>query len=133
MSLSLADGMPPNLNESSAAAQSLQRRGHQEAPEVEWLGPELDVGADDGLLRLPEPELLDELELELPEDDDALPEDEVAEPWVVPGRVRATAPATTTPATPTVAVVDLIRPSPRSRAATAWATVFRCEVLMAVS
>jgi hypothetical protein len=64
---------------------------HQEPPEVEWLDPELDVGADDGLLRLPELELLPELEVPelelppepapplLPEDDDALPEDEFAE------------------------------------------------------
>jgi hypothetical protein len=124
---------------------------------VEWLDPELEVGADEGLLRPPEPELLGELELEpelelpelaelpalpelpeldefpvLPEDDDVPPED-VAELWVEPGRVRATAPATTTPATPTVAVVVLIRPRPRSRAAAAWATDFRFEVLMAVS
>lgn len=121
---------------------------HQEAPEVEWLDPELDVGADDGLLRLPELELLDELEPEfelpelelpepelpvLPDDDDALPEEDAAELWVEPGRVRATAPAATTPATPTVAVVVLIRPRPRSRAAMAWATDFRLWVLMDVS
>lgn len=98
------------------------------------------MGADDGLPRLPELELLPELEVpELPDElepdeaEPALPEEDAAELWVEPGRVRATAPATTTPATPTVAVVVLIRPRPRSRAATAWATDFRFKVLMTVS
>lgn len=113
---------------------------------MEWLDPEPEVGADEGLLRPPELGLLDELELELPElpalpDVPELPEldefpvfaEDVAELWVEPGRVRATAPATTTPATPTVAVVVLIRLRPRSRAAVAWATDFRFEVLMTVS
>lgn len=112
---------------------------------MEWLEPELDVGADEGLLRLPELELLDELELELPEfaelplvpDDDALPEDGLPEEDVLlcaePGRARATVPATTALAMPTAAVVVWTRPSPRWRAATAWATDFRLEVLMPCS
>ncbi len=48
----------------SAADRNL--RGHHEPPEVEWLVPELDDGADDPLLS-PEPE---ELELDDPEPDD---------------------------------------------------------------
>jgi hypothetical protein len=44
---------------------------------------------------------------------------------VVPGRASATAPAASALATPTAAVVVLIRPWPRRRAATARDTVSR--------
>jgi hypothetical protein len=124
------------------------RRQHHEPPDVEWLDPELELGADDGLPRLPELELPDELELdppefaelpplpddELPEEpEEVLPEEEAVELWPEPGRLRATAPATATLAMPTAAVVVWTRLRPRSRAATARATVSRFELLMACS
>jgi hypothetical protein len=87
-------------------AQSVRGR-HHEPPDVEWLDPELELGAEDGLFRLPELELPDELELDPPEfaEFPLLPGDEEAvEVWLEPGRLRATAPATTTLAMPTAAV-----------------------------
>ena len=59
-------------------------RGHHEPPEVEWLVPELDDGADDPLLN-PEPEELElddpELEPELePDDPELVPDEPVPEP-----------------------------------------------------
>ena len=128
-------------------------RGHQEPPDVEWLVPELDDGADDPLLR---PEL-EELELEdplpeldepepiwvdpeawVPDDDPVAPDDVPA--WVddvpllcEPGSVRATTPAVTTLAIPTVAVVVWIRLRPRARAAVARRTLSRFGVFMMCS
>jgi hypothetical protein len=134
--------------------------GHQEPPEVEWLVPELDDGADDPLLR---PEL-DELELDEPEVDE--PEDDEPEPvdpepmlvepelWVPddepvedddpdvevpvddvpllcePGSASVMTPAAATLARPTVAVVVWIRLRPRARAATARRTLSRFGVFM---
>jgi hypothetical protein len=59
-------------------------RGHHEPPEVVWLEPELDDGADDPLLN-PEPEELElddpELEPELePDDPELVPDEPVPEP-----------------------------------------------------
>jgi hypothetical protein len=112
---------------------------HQEPPEVAWPEPELEPGPDNGLPRpLELPELaeleLDEPELALPEL--ALPELPLDE--FVPvealldelGRVSATAPATSTLATPTVAVVATTRPLARRRAATARATASRFGLFM---
>jgi hypothetical protein len=112
---------------------------HQEPPEVAWPEPELEPGPDDGLPRpLELPELaeleLDEPELALPEL--ALPELPLDE--FVPvealldelGRVSATAPAASTLATPTVAVVATTRPLARRRAATARATASRFGLFM---
>jgi hypothetical protein len=84
---------------------------------------------------LPEVPELDELELE-PDDPelvlpvlDELPE--VAELLVAdPGRASATAPAASTLATPTVAVVVVIRPLARRRAATALVTASRFRLFM---
>jgi hypothetical protein len=142
---------------------------HQEPPEVAWLEPELDDGADDELPRLPE---LVELEPDVPELDDpvlAEPELELEEPDVPevpelevpelappelalpelappvllldecvpadalldePGNVSATAPAASTLATPTVAVVATTRPLARWRAATPRATASRFGLFM---
>jgi hypothetical protein len=117
---------------------------------VAWPEPELDAGPDDGLLR-PLLELLELLELE-PEEFE-LDEPELDEPeFVLPlagelpdagefafvdeallvelGSASATAPAARTLATPTVAVVVLIRPLPRRRAATPRATLSRFGVFM---
>lgn len=118
-------------------------------------GPELDVGADDGLLMLPEPVLLELLELpevlEAELDEPEVPD--VAEPEVPelpavpepadeefvlvgealvaePGSASATAPAASTLATPTVAVVVVIRLLPRRRAATARPTMSRFGLFM---
>jgi hypothetical protein len=117
---------------------------HQEPPEVAWPEPELEPGPDDGLPRpLELPELaeleLDEPELALPElalPELALPELPLDE--FVPvealldelGRVSATAPAASTLATPTVAVVATTRPLARRRAATARATASRFGLFM---
>ena len=93
--------------------------------------PELDVGADDGLLILPEPVLLEELELPAvpePADEEFVLVDEA--PVADPGRARATAPAASTLAAPTVAVVVAIRLRPRRRAATARPTMSRFGLFM---
>ena len=103
-----------------------------------WLPPELEVGEEPELrppeleLELDEPELV-ELEPELVPEEPELAEDEFDEPVEVeldpvedvvlcvdPGRARASAPAVTTLAMVTVAVVDLTLFLPRSLAATAW-------------
>jgi hypothetical protein len=105
---------------------------------VTWLPPELEVG-EEPELRPPELELepelveLDPEEPELVPEEPELAEDEFGEPVEVeldpvedavlcvdPGRVRASAPAVTTPATATVAVVDRTMFLPRSLAAMAW-------------
>jgi hypothetical protein len=127
---------------------------HQEPPEVAWPEPELEPGLDDGLPRLLElPELvelepdepeLDEPELVLPEL--ALPElvlPELALPVLLldefvpvealldePGSASATAPAASTLATPTVAVVATTRPLARRRAATPRVTASRFGLFM---
>jgi hypothetical protein len=132
--------------------------GHQEPPEVEWLVPELDDGADDPLLR---PEL-DELELDEPEVDEPEPVDPeliLVEPelWVPddepvadddpdvevpvddvpplcePGSASVMTPAAATLARPTVAVVVWSRLRPRARAATARRTLSRFGVFMTCS
>jgi hypothetical protein len=132
--------------------------GHQEPPEVEWLVPELDDGADDPLLR---PEL-DELELDEPEVDEPeladpelilvepelwVPDDEPVEagdpdvevpvddvPLVCePGSASVMTPAAATLARPTVAVAVWIRLRPRARAATARRTLSRFGVFMTCS
>jgi hypothetical protein len=136
-----------------AADQRLRSpRGHHEPPEVVWLEPELDDGADDPLLN-PEPEELelddpelvpdepvpdepvpDEPELTLVDPELAVPEDDPAddEPDEVepvedvvlcePGRPTVMAPAVTTLASPTAAVAVWTRLRPRARDAMARRT-----------
>ena len=114
-----------------------------------WPEPELEPGLDDGLPRLLElPELV-ELELDEPELDEpepVLPElalPELALPVLLldefvpvealldePGSVSATAPAASTLATPTVAVVATTRPLARRRAATPRVTASRFGLFM---
>ena len=103
-----------------------------------WLLPELDVGVDDGELspdelpddvdelELPEPVLLDGLELELPVPDLAccvLVADDPVEVWVAadaaPGRLTATAPAAARLAAAAEIVAMRSRLRPRSRSAMA--------------
>jgi hypothetical protein len=129
---------------------------HQEPPEVAWPEPELEPGLDDGLPRLLElPELV---ELELEPDEPELDEPELDEPEPVlpelalpelalpvllldefvpvealldePGSASATAPAASTLATPTVAVVATTRPLARRRAATPRVTASRFGLFM---
>jgi hypothetical protein len=121
---------------------------HHEPPEVAWPEPELEVGLEAGLLRpLELPELVelepDEPELDEPESELEEPElelEELVEPALdvleladfcafvlveapaAPGRDNATAPAASTLASPTVAVVVTARPLARRRAATPRAT-----------
>ena len=121
-----------------------------------WPEPELEPGLDDGLPRLLElPELV---ELELEPDEPELDEPELDEPEPVlpelalpelalpvllldefvpvealldePGRASATAPAASTLATPTVAVVATTRPLARWRAATPRVTASRFGLFM---
>ena len=116
-----------------------------------WPEPELEPGLDDGLPRLLElPELV-ELELEpaepeLDEPELVLPElapPELALPVLLldefvpvealldePGSASATAPAASTLATPTVAVVATTRPLARRRAATPRVTASRFGLFM---
>jgi hypothetical protein len=109
---------------------------------VAWLLPELDVGVDDGELspddelpddvdelELPEPVLLDGLELEFPVPDLAccvLVADDPAEVWVAadatPGRLTATAPAAARLAAAAEIVATRSRLRPRSRSAMAGDT-----------
>jgi hypothetical protein len=119
---------------------------HQEPPEVAWPEPELEPGLDDGLPRLLElPELV---ELELEPDEPELDEPELVLPELVlpellldefvpvealldePGSASATAPAASTLATPTVAVVATTRPLARRRAATPRVTASRFGLFM---
>lgn len=143
MSSTVAGPAGPNLEKISALAQNVMRYTvpgaadggwHQEAPDVAWLLPELDDGADDGLPRPPELELLDVPEPELPDPGEPPaeeePEEGVALLCVEPGRVSATVPAATRLAKPTAAVVVWILLRPRSRAATARATESRFVFLM---
>jgi hypothetical protein len=113
-----------------------------ELPELVELEPD-EPELDDPVLAEPELEL-DEPELVLPEL--ALPE--LDEPELVlpellldefvpvealldePGSASATAPAASTLATPTVAVVATTRPLARRRAATPRATASRCGLFM---
>jgi hypothetical protein len=122
---------------------------HQEPPEVAWPEPELEPGLDDGLPRLLElPELV---ELELEPDEPELDEPELVLPELVlpellldefvpvealldePGSASATAPAASTLATPTVAVVATTRPLARRRAATPRVTASRFGLFMSRS
>ncbi len=121
-----------------------------------WPEPELEPGLDDGLPRLLElPELVElELEPDEPELDEpelVLPElappelapPELARPVLLldefvpvealldePGSASATAPAASTLATPTVAVVATTRPLARRRAATPRVTASRFGLFM---
>ena len=121
-----------------------------------WPEPELEPGLDDGLPRLLElPELVElELEPDEPELDEpelVLPElappelapPELAPPVLLldefvpvealldePGSASATAPAASTLATPTVAVVATTRPLARRRAATPSVTASRFGLFM---
>jgi hypothetical protein len=141
---------PLKLEDSSVPAQKhvpAQSKQGQEPPDVAWLVPELDDGADDPLLR-PEPE---ELELEEPEEpvlvepELLVPDDEPVEPEDpddvedceddVPlvceaGSIRVTTPAVATLARLTATVVLLIRLRPRARAAIARRTCSRFGVFM---
>jgi hypothetical protein len=122
-------------------------------PEVAWLLPELDEGADPELKPL-ELELELELEFELEpvelEPDEVEPElepepelveepvddepDDVEEEGAIlcvdPGRVRATMPAAATLAMVTVVVADRTLARPRSLSAMARRTRSRCALLM---
>ena len=114
-----------------------------------WLLPELDVGLEPELKPL-EPDEFDEEEpdevepeevepeevepeepdVDDPEVDEDVPEDDVAVLCVDPGRVRATAPATTTLAMVTAVVVERTLARPCSLAATARRMPSRCALLM---
>jgi hypothetical protein len=98
---------------------------------VAWLPPELDEGAEPWLkppeLELPVLELpVLELPVLVPELPELEPELVPVEPelvlaaWVDPGSPKETAPATATPARPTVVVMERTRARPRSLAAMAW-------------
>ena len=117
-----------------------------------WLLPELDIGLEPELKPLEpvefdevepdevepeepeEPEEVEpeEVEPEEPEVDDpeVEPEDDVAVLCVDPGRVRATAPVTTTLAMVTAVVVERTLARPCSLAATARRRPSRCALLM---
>lgn len=103
-------------------------------PEVAWLPPELDTGADPELKPLDELlELLELLELELLSSEllefelepvEVLDElewlvDVELVAWADPGSTRATTPAVAALATPTAAVAERTLALPRSLAATA--------------
>jgi hypothetical protein len=132
---------------------------HQEPPEVAWLLPELELGAEPELKPLElDPELVPELvpvlvpvlELEpefedepvledvpLFEDDPELVDepvptdvDDVVVLCVDPGRTRVTTPAATTLAIVTAVVVERTLARPRSRAAMARWTLSRSALLM---
>jgi hypothetical protein len=117
---------------------------HHEPPEVAWLLPELDVGLEPELRPLEpvefeevepeevEPEEVepDEPEVDEPEVVEDVPDDDVAVLCVDPGRVRATAPATTTLAMVTAVVVERTLARPCSLAATARRMPSRCALLM---
>jgi hypothetical protein len=150
MSSTVAGPAGPNLEECSVPAQNVMLdtaagaagSRHQEPPDVAWLLPELDDGADDGLLRPPGFELLDLPEFDAPEPELPEPEEPEEPPaeeepgedaallCVEPGRVSVTVPAATRLAKPIAAVVVWILLRPRSRAATARATVSRFVFLM---
>jgi hypothetical protein len=134
-------------------------RGHYEPPEVAWLLPELELGAEPELKPLEfefelelepvelepvEPEEVEPLEVEPVEVEPLEPEPVEVEPvevplpveeedavlWVDPGRASATTPATATLAMVTVVVVVRTRARPRSRSAMARRTRSRCALLM---
>jgi hypothetical protein len=147
MSSTVAGPAGPNLEKYSVLAQNVMpdtvpgaaASWHQEPPDVAWLLPELDDGAGDGLLRPPEFELLDVPEFDAPEPElpepeeppaEEEPEEDAALLCVEPGRVSVTVPAATRLAKPTAAVIVWILLRPRSRAATARATVSRFVFLM---
>ena len=120
-----------------------------------WLLPELDAGLEPELKPL-EPDELDEFdeeepvevepeepeevepeevepdepEVDDPEVEEDVPEDDVAVLCVDPGRVSATAPATTTLAMVTAVVVERTLARPCSLAATARRMPSRCALLM---
>jgi len=123
-----------------------------EPPEVAWLLPELDVGAEPELKPLefelePDEPGSDEAEPDEPDPDEvepgpAEPEPELAEVpfddepdddevvWVDPGSASAIMPAAATLAAVTVVVADRTLARPCSRAAMAWRTVYRCAPLV---
>jgi hypothetical protein len=134
----------------------VRRAQHQDPPDVAWLAPELDVGAEPELKPLelepvelepvePEEPELEEPELEEPVEPVELegrglaadePEFAEVEPvdvleWCVePGRARASAPAVTTLAMPTAVVAERTLSRPRSLAAMARRMPSRCSLLM---
>jgi hypothetical protein len=127
---------------------------HQEPPEVAWLLPELETGAElelkpDDPVEVPDPvedvpdpvedvpdpvedvpdpvdDVLDGLELDFAEDEAA----EVSVLWVDPGRTSATAPAAAMLAMPTAVVAVRTLARPRCLAATARRTWSRCALFM---
>jgi hypothetical protein len=123
---------------------------HHDPPEVAWLLPEDETGAEvelkpDDPVEVPDPvELPDpvevpevpdpaddvpgELEFDFAEDDD----EEVSALWVDPGRTSATAPAAATLARLTAVVAERTLDRPRSLAATARRTWSRCALFMSV-
>jgi hypothetical protein len=129
---------------------------HQEPPEVAWLLPELETGAELELkpedpvevesdpdepdpAEVPDPveEVPDPVE-DLPDPVEDLPELDVAEDeevpvvWVDPGRTSATAPAAATLARLTAVVAERTLDRPRSLAATAMRTWSRCALFMSL-
>jgi hypothetical protein len=123
---------------------------HHDPPEVAWLLPEDETGAEvelkpDDPVEVPDPvELPDPVEVpEVPDPADDVPEElefdfaedddeEVSALWVDPGRTSATAPAAATLATLTAVVAERTLDRPRSLAATARRTWSRCALFMSV-
>jgi hypothetical protein len=123
---------------------------HHDPPEVAWLLPEDETGAEvelkpDDPVEVPDPvELPDPVEVpEVPDPADDVPEElefdfaedddeEVSALWVDPGRTSATAPAAATLARLTAVVAERTLDRPRSLAATARRTWSRCALFMSV-
>jgi hypothetical protein len=121
---------------------------HHDPPEVAWLLPEDETGAElepkpDDPVEVPDPvELPDPVEVpEVPDPVDDVPEElefdfaedegaEVSVLWVEPGRTSATAPAAATLARLTAVVAERTLDRPRSLAATATRTSSRCALFM---
>ena len=87
-------------------------------PEVGF-APELELVPDEPVLEGLAPEEPVPVE-PVPVEPVPVEPEEVLAVWVDPGRLKATAPATTTLAMPTAVVVERTRARPRARAATAW-------------
>jgi hypothetical protein len=123
---------------------------HHDPPEVAWLLPEDETGAElelkpDDPVEVPDPvELPDPVEVpEVPDPVDDVPEelefdfaededDEVSVLWMEPGSTSATAPAAATLARLTAVVAERTLDRPRSLAATATRTSSRCALFMSV-
>jgi hypothetical protein len=125
---------------------------HHDPPEVAWLLPEDETGAElelkpDDPVEVPDPvelpdpaegpEVPDPVE-DVPDPVEDAPELDVAEDeevsvlWVDPGRTSATAPAAATLARLTAVVAERTLDRPRSLAATARRTWSRCALFMCV-